>query len=350
MPSRKAGWRGYLAFTEQDATHVKAMASVPGEIFCPHGKFKFVPLVDTQAGAVSAAMKAPMVASMKAATEETDWCILEVTLTPEKALELIQGNILRRQTWLPEAGWRWYGEMQLSEAAAVKWTKITAQPTGLASWAEKTMIEKDLQHSGTCSGCRSVGVPMWLATKEYGHKRYCCKCWHAWCMDNATLSLYEAAAVRRSQQESDHQACVAVKAMKAMQAKKPNEAVLRSQQESDHQACVAVKAMKAMQAKKASSSQRMWHGGRFDDVYTKTGLKKKDIKSVVHCLGQIASAEVKKRGRFVVPGIVSLKLNKKPATKAITRMCRGTMQKISARPASNVLRASPAKSLIDACQ
>ena len=320
MPSRKAGWRGYLAFTEQDATHVKAMASVPGEIFCPHGKFKFVPLVDTQAGAVSAAMKAPMVASMKAATEETDWCILEVTLTPEKALELIQGNILRRQTWLPEAGWRWYGEMQLSEAAAVKWTKITAQPTGLASWAEKTMIEKDLQHSGTCSGCRSVGVPMWLATKEYGHKRYCRKCWHAWCMDNATLSLYEAAAVRRSQQESDHQACV------------------------------AVKAMKAMQAKKASSSQRMWHGGRFDDVYTKTGSKKKDIKSVVHCLGQIASAEVKKRGRFVVPGIVSLKLNKKPATKAITRMCRGTMQKISARPASNVLRASPAKSLIDACQ
>jgi hypothetical protein len=71
---------------------------------------------------------------------------------------------------------------------------------------------------------------------------------------------------------------------------------------------------------------------------------------VVDSLGQVASAEVKKCGKFVVPGIAMLKLRNKPATKATTRMMFGTMQKISAKPASKVVKAFPAKTLKDACK
>merc|ERR1712232_584862 len=100
---------------------------------------------------------------------------------------------------------------------------------------------------------------------------------------------------------------------------------------------------------KASASTRMTAGGVYDAISTTTGLKKKDVKSVVVSIGEIATAEVQKNGKFVVPGIASLKLKSRPARTATTRMMFGQMQKVAAKPASKVVKAFATKSLKDAC-
>ena len=109
----------------------------------------------------------------------------------------------------------------------------------------------------------------------------------------------------------------------------------------------AMKAMKAMNAMKAST--RMTAGGMYDAISTTTGLKKKDLRGVFESLGEIVTAEVKKNGRFVVPGIAMLKLKRRPARKATTRMMFGEMKKIAAKPASKVVKAFAVKALKDAC-
>merc|ERR1712034_158105 len=103
------------------------------------------------------------------------------------------------------------------------------------------------------------------------------------------------------------------------------------------------KAMKAMKAMKASSSSKMTASGMYDAISTTTGLKRKDVKGVFESLCEVATAEVKKSGKFVVPGITMLKLKNRPARKACTRMMFGQMQKIGAKPASKVVKAFPAK-------
>ena len=186
----------FIAFTEMDAAYVQSNFAISGKLFSPQRKF--VPLMDTQEGAVHAAMKAPMVASMKAVTEETDWFILELIFSEDKAFELVQSNILHRQAWLPAAGWRWYGVMQLKDAASVQWIRITVAPTGIDAWAEQTLIKKDRRPCGPCSGCLSTEGLLWLADEKNDYKAFCSKCWRAFFMESllerAILSLHDEAA------------------------------------------------------------------------------------------------------------------------------------------------------------
>ena len=100
----------------------------------------------------------------------------------------------------------------------------------------------------------------------------------------------------------------------------------------------------------AMKSTRMTATGMYDAISTTTGLKKKDVKGVVESLCEVATTEVKKSGKFVIPGIAMLKLKNKPARKATTRMMFGKMQKIAAKPASKVVKAFPAKTLKDSCK
>merc|ERR1711935_69767 len=103
-----------------------------------------------------------------------------------------------------------------------------------------------------------------------------------------------------------------------------------------------------MKAMKAASGSRMTASGMYDAISTTTGLKKKEVKGVFDSLCEVATAEVKKAGKFVIPGITMLKLKNKPARKACERMIFGEMRKVSAKPASKVVKAFPAKSLKDA--
>jgi nucleoid DNA-binding protein len=89
------------------------------------------------------------------------------------------------------------------------------------------------------------------------------------------------------------------------------------------------------------------------EVYTAlaktTGLGKKEVTAVFSALGALIAKELAKNGpgQFVVPGLLKLKVVRKPATKARpgTNPFTGEPMTIRAKPAHNVVRALPLKAL-----
>jgi nucleoid DNA-binding protein len=81
----------------------------------------------------------------------------------------------------------------------------------------------------------------------------------------------------------------------------------------------------------------------------KTGVGKKEIAGVFAALGELIGRELGKKGpgQFVVPGLLKLKVVRKPATKAKPgkNPFTGEAMTIKARPARNVVRAVPMKAL-----
>merc|ERR1719476_792336 len=92
--------------------------------------------------------------------------------------------------------------------------------------------------------------------------------------------------------------------------------------------------MKAMKAAVRSMSK----GGIADALMKNAeGLKKGQVMKVIDSLTDLATAQVKKAGKFVIPGVVMLKTRHKPATKAGKRMMFG--QKVKAKPARTIVKA-----------
>jgi nucleoid DNA-binding protein len=91
------------------------------------------------------------------------------------------------------------------------------------------------------------------------------------------------------------------------------------------------------------------------DVYSalseKTGLSKKEIATVFSAMNDLIAKELGKKGPglFIVPGLLKLKLVRKPATKAKQGVNPFTKEPmtIKAKPARNVVKAVPLKSLKD---
>ena len=86
-----------------------------------------------------------------------------------------------------------------------------------------------------------------------------------------------------------------------------------------------------------------------NNLADKTGLGKKEVTSVFSALGELVAKELGKKGPgvFVLPGMLKLKVIRKPATKAkqgINPFTKEPMT-IKAQPARNVVRALPLKSL-----
>merc|ERR1712224_140888 len=70
----------------------------------------------------------------------------------------------------------------------------------------------------------------------------------------------------------------------------------------------------------------------------KTGLDKKSVAGLVDGFVQLATAEVKKTGKFTIPGLCMLKTKVRPARKAGTSMAFGKQIKVKDR--QGVLRES----------
>jgi nucleoid DNA-binding protein len=91
------------------------------------------------------------------------------------------------------------------------------------------------------------------------------------------------------------------------------------------------------------------------DVYNslseKTGLNKKEIASLFAAMSELIAKELGKKGPglFVIPGLLKLKVVRKPATKAKQGVNPFTKEPmtIKAKPARNVVKAVPLKSLKD---
>ncbi len=99
------------------------------------------------------------------------------------------------------------------------------------------------------------------------------------------------------------------------------------------------------------------------DAYTKTqlyahiseetGLVRKDVAKVFDSLGDVINGHVKSRGagEFKVPGLLKIKVNKKPATKARKNVPNpfrpGELMDVAAKPARKVVKILPLKALKD---
>merc|ERR1712199_86285 len=77
------------------------------------------------------------------------------------------------------------------------------------------------------------------------------------------------------------------------------------------------------------------------------GLKQKACAELLDSFVQLACTEVKKTGKFTVPGLCMIKTRKKPATKAGVRNVFGKEMKIAAKPARTVVKAFVNKALKD---
>ena len=99
-------------------------------------------------------------------------------------------------------------------------------------------------------------------------------------------------------------------------------------------------AMKAMKGQKA-----MTKGGLTGSLADATEIKKADIAKVLNSLAEIGTEEVKKSGKFILPGLCMIKTRQKPATKAGKKLMFGKEVMVKAQPAKTVVKASPVAAL-----
>lgn len=99
------------------------------------------------------------------------------------------------------------------------------------------------------------------------------------------------------------------------------------------------------------------------DAYTKTqlyahiaedtGIARKDVANVFASLGDVIEGHIKNRGagQFKIPGLMKIKVNKKPATKARKNVPNpfrpGEFMDVKAKPARKVVKVLPLKALKD---
>jgi nucleoid DNA-binding protein len=87
----------------------------------------------------------------------------------------------------------------------------------------------------------------------------------------------------------------------------------------------------------------------YSELSERTGLAKKEIASVFDNLGDIVEGHVKRNGAgtFTMPGMLKVKVVKKPATKARKGInpFTGEPTVFKAKPARNVVKVLPLKAL-----
>jgi nucleoid DNA-binding protein len=102
-------------------------------------------------------------------------------------------------------------------------------------------------------------------------------------------------------------------------------------------------------AKKAATIKAATKGEVYTKLAGKTGLTKKQVSTVFDALTEMIGNELGKKGpgMFQVPGLLKLKVIRKPATKAKQGINPFTKEPMmyKAKPARNVVKALPLKSL-----
>merc|ERR1712153_190314 len=88
-----------------------------------------------------------------------------------------------------------------------------------------------------------------------------------------------------------------------------------------------------------ASGKALPKGGIADALAAASGLEKKVVAGVVDDLVALATAEVKKTGKFTIPGLCMLKTRIKPARKAGVKQAFGKTIKVKAAPAKKIVKA-----------
>merc|ERR1712039_1109550 len=98
---------------------------------------------------------------------------------------------------------------------------------------------------------------------------------------------------------------------------------------------------------KKAAAKAMSKGAIADALATGCELKKSVTSKVLEVLASVATQEVKKTGKFTIPGLCMLKLRTKPATQAGKREVFGKVVMVKAKPARKIVKALPVKALKD---
>ena len=106
----------------------------------------------------------------------------------------------------------------------------------------------------------------------------------------------------------------------------------------------AMAPMKAVKVKKLKAVSKADIATR---VAESTGLKKSAVTEALSSLADVGATEVKKTGKFVLPGLVMIKARTKAATKAGKKILFGKETTVKAHPAKTVVKAFPVKALKD---
>merc|ERR1719502_1402138 len=103
------------------------------------------------------------------------------------------------------------------------------------------------------------------------------------------------------------------------------------------------KAMKAMKGSKVV--KHMAKSAIAKAIAEEHGLKQGVCSKIMNSLAAIAATEIKKTGKFVVPGVAMLKTRVKPATKAGKREIFGKEVMVKAKPARTIVKAFPVSAI-----
>jgi len=114
------------------------------------------------------------------------------------------------------------------------------------------------------------------------------------------------------------------------------------------------KAAKAAPAKKIKAISTAYTKTQlFAHIAEDTGLARKDVAKVFDSLSDVIEGHIKSRGagEFKIPGLMKIKVNKKPATKARKNVPNpfrpGEFMDVAAKPARKVVKVLPLKALKD---
>ena len=96
--------------------------------------------------------------------------------------------------------------------------------------------------------------------------------------------------------------------------------------------------MKAMKSVKISKG--MSKGALIKALAEKHELNTKVCTGLLESLAAVATAQVKKKGIFTIPGLCSIKTRLNPTTKAGIRVAFGVGTECKAKPARTIVKAS----------
>merc|ERR1712084_120025 len=99
--------------------------------------------------------------------------------------------------------------------------------------------------------------------------------------------------------------------------------------------------MKPMKA----TGKAMSKGALAEALAGEAELKKTVCSKIINSLCDIATKEVVKTGKFVLPGVCMLKTRMKPAQKAGKREIFGKVVMVKAKPAKKIVKAFPVAAL-----
>ena len=146
---------------------------------------KYVPLCDTMEKAVQKAIDSmATTTNLMMAKQTTEWFILEMIFSDNKALHFFQ----ERELFRMEEGWHFYGDLHLSEAESFEWIKHDLPALGMMTWACKALKSKQCSLRGNCKGCGHTFEPVWTSM---GNDPFCCHCWHSFLMEIALEGIYD---------------------------------------------------------------------------------------------------------------------------------------------------------------